>query len=379
VRGNPVASCLESAARRDEIRDGAATPTGKTDASMYDILDPALFPIHLFFAFVFGSLWGSFFGLCIARIPAGQSIVSPGSYCFACGKTILWHDNIPLISYWLLRGRCRACGTVFSSRHFWIELLSAVLFAWAFRALGYTWMVLPAWALTGLLIVATFTDVDHWIIPDRVSLGGAALGIAIAALPFPRDAHNVWFQAGPFVEEVWWTSPANALVGAAVGYVALWLIAKIGSAVFRKEAMGGGDVKLFACIGAFVGAVNLVYVLFLSSFLGVIVGVMLILVNRWRSARLSDEPEQSAGRNPERLADAALAHLEADDEPTEAKERAEQRKVLLNLLTQPTPKRTFQHHMMFGPYLAAGGYLTMLYYPKIEGIVYAYLNFFGGM
>ncbi|MCX7012451.1 MAG: prepilin peptidase [Candidatus Sumerlaeota bacterium] len=362
---------------------------------MFDFLSPELFPIHLLFVFIFGSLWGSFFGLCIARIPAGQSIVSPGSYCFACGEPIGWRHNIPLISYWQLRRRCYICGTVFGSRHFWIELLSGLLFAWAFWARGYTLTLFISWVFAGLLLVASFTDIDHWIIPDRISLGGTVIGLVLAAIPFPnaqrewmifgqpafyRD-HLIW-EAGPFnmwFAPSWRVGVGNAAVGAAFAYGLMWAIGKIGSLLFRKEAMGGGDVKLFACIGAFLGAVNCVFVLFISSLFGVVIGVALILIGRLRERRLTrkSEPSRAADTDIETLTAGAMDCLFPEDESADRALHAGERAVLLNVLSQTPPKRAFRHHLPFGPYLAAAAYLVMLYHPWITEFVKSYLNFFG--
>jgi len=362
---------------------------------IFDFFGPRFFPLHLILVFAFGSLWGSFFGLCIARIPAGLSVVSPGSYCFACGQAIRWNDNLPLLSYWLLRRRCRSCGTVFSSRHFWIELLSGLLFAWAFWARGYTPTILVSWIFTGFLLVGAFTDIDHWIIPDRVSLGGAAMGILLAAIPFPEAAReavalgrdvfysdNIIWEAGPFNPwgHAFWVGPANAAAGAAFGYGILWIIGKVGSLIFRKEAMGGGDIKLFAGIGAFLGIVNCLYVLFVSSLLGVAIGLSLILISRLRQARKAHSgSDQTPAIDAETLTARTMACLYPDEDPQDRTAHASERNVVLNVLSQPPPRRAFRHHLPFGPYLAAGAYLVMLYHPWITEFVKSYINFFGGV
>jgi len=347
---------------------------------LLDIFDPGLFPLHLVLAFVFGSLWGSFFGLCIARIPAGQSIVMPNSYCFACGQTIHWHDNIPLLSYWLLRGRCRRCGTVFGIRHFVIELLSGLLFAWVFWERGYTPTILVSWIFTGLLVIATFTDLDHWIIPDRISLGGVVIGLVLALIPFPHtSAHIVW-AAGPFpfYEDFYWTPLANAAIGAAFGYGIMWLIGRIGSWIFRKEAMGGGDMKLLACIGAFLGFVNCIYVLFLSSVLGVLFGIAILIFDKVRQRRQLAAMEEEEVGDADELATRALYALYPEIESQKPEFLIQEKNTLLSVLTRRPAVRAMRHHLPFGPYLAAAAFLVMLYHREIENLLGIYVNFFEG-
>lgn len=354
------------------------------------IFDPDLFYVHLTMVFVFGSICGSFFGLCIARIPAEQSIVAPGSYCFACGKSIVWKDNIPLISYWMLRGRCRWCGTAFSSRHFWIELLSALLFALVFYTRchpdhgGYTLTVVASLAFTGLLLVAAFTDIDHWIIPDGISIGGAVAGIALAFIPFSKDAQNIVYMAGPFGPAgifyidaaAWWVAPANAAFGAAFGYGIIWLLGRLGSLLFRKEAMGGGDLKLMACIGAFLGYLNTIHVLFVGSFLGAIIGIALILWGRWKTTRNRVEETEADRSQAEDLATRAIQAIFPDDESGEDAAPRPEQAALRNLLEKPPARPVSRHHLPFGPYLAAAAFLIMLYHEHLTEFINSYLNVF---
>ena len=144
--------------------------------------DPYYRTLHLSMTFIWGACLGSFFNVCIYRIPLGLSLSFPGSHCYRCGHPVRWFDNIPLLSYWILRGRCRHCGATFSIRYFVVELLTALLFSLCFYKIGYSLAFLPALILVSLLIIATFTDLDHWIIPDRISLGGLAAGLLLAAI-----------------------------------------------------------------------------------------------------------------------------------------------------------------------------------------------------
>ncbi len=354
-----------------------------------EILDPQLYPLHVAFWFVFGSLWGSFFGLCVARIPAGQSIVLPNSYCFSCGQSLRWYDNLPLLSYWILRGRCRDCGTTFSIRHFMIELISGLLFAWVFIAFvpkdhlasGYVPTLPVAWVFTGLLLIATFTDLDHWIIPDSISLGGTVLGLILSAIPFPHSTSNIIYQAGPFPwgHDFWWSPLANACVGAAFGYGIMWLIGRLGTLIFRKEAMGGGDIKLFACIGAFLGFMNCVYVLFIASVLGVIFGVSMIIAARLHRRREQDQVDAAGEPSAEDLTHAALEALYPEQDVDQSPALQPQRNLLLNILTQRPPAPTLRHHLPFGPHLAMAAFLVMLYHEHIQKLVTLYLDFSSGL
>ena len=131
---------------------------------------------------IFGLIWGSFFNVCIYRIPAGKSVVLPGSHCGNCGTFIRWYDNIPLVSYLLLRGNCRDCGMHFSARYFFVELLTGVLFLGIFLKFGVTWTLPFHLIFASLLFIGIFTDIDHFILPDRFTLGGAAYALVVALI-----------------------------------------------------------------------------------------------------------------------------------------------------------------------------------------------------
>ena len=206
-------------------------------------LQPWFFPTV---AFVFGACIGSFLNVVIFRLPAGRSVVRPGSAC-ACGAPIAWYDNIPILSWLVLRGRARCCGRAFSARYPFVELLTAALFL-------ACWLRLPpapavcGWVFLGSLICATFIDLDHMIIPDAFSLGLAAEGLLLSALvPALHGQHGDLYLVDSL------RSVCAALVGLVAGSgVVLW-IALIAEAVLKKEAMGFGDVKFVGAIGAFCG------------------------------------------------------------------------------------------------------------------------------
>lgn len=218
-------------------------------------------------AALFGAIVGSFLNVVIYRIPAGKSIVRPGSQC-ACGTPIAWHDNIPVLSWFLLRGRARCCGRPYSFRYPFVELLTAG----AFLA---CWLLFPAGkALIGMgflsiLICATFIDLDHMIIPDVFTIGAAMVGLLVSVLV--PSLHG--FAGDFFVIDSLRSAIASA-TGLLVGSGLVLWIALVAETVLKKEAMGFGDVKFVGAIGAFCGWQGAVF----SIFGGAIVGTVWFLV-----------------------------------------------------------------------------------------------------
>lgn len=176
-------------------------------------------------ATVLGAVIGSFLNACIHRLPRGLSLNHPRrSFCPACQKTIPWYENLPILSWLLLRGRCSSCGHPISPRYLLVEILTAALFAWAW--LAYGWPLAPAyWVLFGILIASTFIDFEHFIIPDELTLGGVAAGIVISGLV--PALHG---------SEVWWSGLLQALLGAATGFGALWLVVEGGKLAFGRKS-----------------------------------------------------------------------------------------------------------------------------------------------
>jgi len=204
------------------------------------MLAPWFFPTA---AFLFGAIVGSFLNVCIHRIPTGQSIVRPGSHC-ACGAPIAWYDNIPILSWLLLRGRARCCGRPFSVRYPAVELLTALLFLACWRLFP------PAKAVCGMVLVSalicgTFTDLDHMIIPDAFTVGLGVVGVVLSFIVPALHGEN----SGLFVVDSARSGVAS-LQGLFVGSGLVLWIALVAEAVLKKEAMGFGDVKLVGAIGA---------------------------------------------------------------------------------------------------------------------------------
>ena len=221
--------------------------------------------IFSIFAFFIGACVGSFLNVCILRMPEEQSIVKPRSRCNNCQTTIAWYDNIPLISQIFLRSQCRKCGTNYSWRYFVVELITAALFLLVWLKYGLDWRTLVYAVFVAGLILATFVDLDHMIIPDTVSLGGMPVGLALSALvPALHEQTN------------WWPALQLSFAGMCFGFGILWLVAILGKLAFRKDAMGFGDVKLLGAIGAFLGWKGVLFTIMISSLLGTVIGFSLI-------------------------------------------------------------------------------------------------------
>ena len=211
----------------------------------------------LIFAGIFGLILGSFFNVCIYRIPQNKSIVWPGSFCPKCGKPLAWFDNIPVFSFLFLLGKCRQCKAPISWQYPLVELLTGfltVLFVWKLGITAWTFVQLTA---VYFLIILSVIDLQLMIIPDRFSLGLVVLGVAFA-----------WLN--PNFSGLWWQRELVSLLGAGVGLFGVLAIALIGTWIFKKEAMGGGDVKLMAGIGAFIGWQGVITTVVMGSFFGLV-------------------------------------------------------------------------------------------------------------
>lgn len=211
--------------------------------------------------FVFGSIIGSFLNVCIYRIPAGLSVVSPPSRCPNCGASIRWFQNIPIFSYLILGGKCGSCGVKISLRYPMVETLTGVLFVLVFFYFSLSLAMLVYLLFVAALVVITFIDLDHQIIPDVISLPGIVVGFLCSfAIP--------------------WLTWSDSLLGILLGGGSLWLVAVLYELLTKKEGMGGGDIKLLAMIGAFLGWKAILPIIFFSSLIGSLVGVPLMLVKK---------------------------------------------------------------------------------------------------
>jgi leader peptidase (prepilin peptidase)/N-methyltransferase len=220
--------------------------------------------LQLYFSiisFIFGAVVGSFLNVCICRMPKDESVVSPPSHCPKCNYRICWYDNIPLVSYLLLRGKCRGCGTHISMQYPLVELLNGLLTLALFLRFGPTLPFLVLFLFCSALVVITFIDLEHQIIPDEISLPGIVVGFICS---FFLQGHS-WL---------------NSLLGILLGGGSLLLVAYSYQWLTGKEGMGGGDIKLLAMMGAFLGWKSIPFIIFASSLVGSVVGVTIMLVQK---------------------------------------------------------------------------------------------------
>ena len=244
--------------------------------------------IFQIFFFGTGACLGSFFNVCIYRIPEGKSIVTPGSTC-CCGQPIRWFDNLPILSWFLLRGKARCCGAKFSIRYPVVELLTGLLFLAAWQLYG---LQNPALAIGTMLLVcclapSVFIDLDHMLIPDIFSVGGAVMGVLFSILyPQLHGIAGTGLGANIF-------GGIESLLGLAIGSAIIYWTGVLGEAALRKEAMGEGDVKLLGCIGAFTGWQGALFSLFGGAFCGLIFLIPFILIQKLRPPKPgeSTDPE----------------------------------------------------------------------------------------
>jgi leader peptidase (prepilin peptidase)/N-methyltransferase len=214
-------------------------------------------------AFSAGAVVGSFLNVCIYRIPADESVVRPGSRCPGCKTPIAWYDNVPIVSWLVLRARCRRCGEPIAARYPLVEAIAGALAVLALVRMGPTTHGLAAFAFTAALLLITFIDLDHLFIPDEVSLPGIAIGLAVALLP-----------GGV-------TLP-DAFGGVLLGGGVLWALAWGYERLTGIEGMGFGDVKLLAMIGAFVGWQGIPIVVLIASVTGSLAGLFAVFSPRGR-------------------------------------------------------------------------------------------------
>ena len=216
------------------------------------------------FSFLFGAIVGSFANLCIYRLPRDLRITTPKSRCVDCGSAIAWYDNIPLVSYLVLRGRCRRCGKPFGVQHWLVEFFVALAGLWIYRNYGLHVSSVYLFVLTTALLIVSAIDFEHRIIPDAISLNGTWIGIFAAAL-------------ASWLGWEWFVSFKGACIGASLGAGILWAVGWVYEKVTGREGIGFGDVKLLALFGANVGLIGVFAALLIGSFFGSLVGLSLML------------------------------------------------------------------------------------------------------
>ncbi|MEZ4600214.1 MAG: A24 family peptidase [Syntrophotaleaceae bacterium] len=221
-------------------------------------MSPLIFNTSIF---IFGAIIGSFLNVVIHRIPNGVSIISPASRCPQCGAAIRWYQNFPILSYLALRGQCAKCGSRISPRYPLVEGLTGALFLCVWQVFGWQIATPLYWVFVSSLVAITFIDLDHQIIPDVISLPGIVVGF-MTALAIP------------------WLSWLDSLLGILIGGGSLYLVAVVYEKFTGQEGMGGGDVKLLAMMGAFLGWKSVFPVIFLGSLAGSLVGIPLMIAKR---------------------------------------------------------------------------------------------------
>jgi leader peptidase (prepilin peptidase)/N-methyltransferase len=207
---------------------------------------------------VLGAMLGSFLNVCILRLPENQSIVRPRSRCPKCRVLIAWYDNIPIVSWLFLRGKCRHCGERISIQYPLIEAAAAAIWLAAFVHYGFGWTGLAAAVFGTLLLGIGVTDARTYVIPDEFTIGGLVIGLGLS---LARGVDGL----------------LTAAIGAAVGFFLMLFVAWAGEKAFKKEAMGGGDIKMMAMVGAFVGWKGVLLTIFGGALLGTIIFVPLTL------------------------------------------------------------------------------------------------------
>ncbi len=229
-------------------------------------------------AFLFGLLIGSFLNVCIYRMPRDLSVVRPRSFCPSCRNPIAWYDNVPLLSFAILGGRCRRCGARISWRYPAVELLTGLLFLSVVLPLGANLAALK-WCVFGAVTMGLlFSDLEQRILPDEFTIGGAVVGIGLAAL-VPMDYGYVqWFLRSTWNPRL--ASVGEAVLGTILTGGLLWMMGALYRVLRHKEGLGLGDVKMVAMTGAFLGLQGALQTLIIGSVLGSIIGLIYIRLTR---------------------------------------------------------------------------------------------------
>jgi leader peptidase (prepilin peptidase) / N-methyltransferase len=293
-----------------------------------------MFPGPWFGACIFGLglIVGSFLNVVIARVPGGQSVVYPGSRCPHCGHALAWFENVPVVSWLVLRARCRACRAPISGRYPAVELLTGLLFLACWLRFGVSWSLLRALLLCGFLVPLTFIDLDHWLLPFELTLPGLALGILSSAV-------------------LGWGALRDAALGAAAGFLFFWGLETLVRWLLGREGLGAGDKWLVALLGAFLGWQPLFGLVLLSNVQGALVGsLLLVLRGRAGPAFASPPAPALAAPLPATAEGTALPATAAADMGEQVEEGD----------WRPGPT-----HLPFGPWLALAGLELLLLGPLL--------------
>lgn len=289
--------------------------------------------------FLGGLVFGSFANVCIWRIPRGEEIVRTPSHCPNCGSDISWFDNIPLISYLSLGGRCRGCRKPISLRYPLVEFICGILFLATFLGFGISWALPGYLYFTWALLVVSVVDLMKSEIPHKVTIPGILIGFIYAFLSSLGMAPNL--SALGFMNDLWYGPLADSILGAFSGGGILFTIGFLWKKIKNVEAMGFGDVMLMTMVGAFLGWKAILVTLFLSSFGGTLAGVILIITDALKRKIM-----------PEKVGDGQSIILLEDGKAT-----------------------TFKSYIKYGPFIAAGALATMFFGDKL---LYWYISLLSG-
>jgi leader peptidase (prepilin peptidase)/N-methyltransferase len=237
------------------------------------------------FVFLLGLIIGSFLNVCILRIPAGESISLPRSRCPKCHAAIKSYDNIPVLSWLVLGGKCRACKNPISPMYPLVELITGLLFLACYEAFGVSAEALKWAAFSAILIVLVFTDYRERMLPDKINFTGFGIALALSLFTRPEDGTALWLanRLFAFPPPAPALSLADALIGAGVGSGLLWVVSEGYFRLRGREGMGLGDVKMMLMAGAFLGLKRTVLTILMGSILGSVLGILIILL--WRKGR----------------------------------------------------------------------------------------------
>jgi len=236
-------------------------------------------------SFIFGSIIGSFLNVCIYRLPREESIVYPGSHCTSCDQSISFYNNIPILSYLFLNGKCSKCKSKISPRYPIVEILTGLLFLTTVWSFGLTTQTFFYLIFISSIVAITFIDLEHMIIPNVITYPGIIVGILYNALKTDWDNSSESISKFSFGIQDFFSllnelPILNSLFGVILGGGILLVIAYSYEIIKKRQGMGMGDVKLLAMIGAFFGWEGVLFVIFLGSILGSVIGISIIIAKR---------------------------------------------------------------------------------------------------
>jgi leader peptidase (prepilin peptidase)/N-methyltransferase len=230
--------------------------------------------LEAFLALLAGLLIGSFLNVCIYRMPRDLSVVSPRSFCPSCEHTVAWYDNVPILSYLVLRGRCRHCAKPIPVRYPVVEALTGLLFFSFVLVLGPSLNALKLCVFSALVVGLTFSDLEQRILPDEFTLGGIGLGLVFSTLVQFHDTFAAIFL--PYTWNHVWISLAESVLAAILPALLLWVLGALYFKIRKREGLGLGDVKMVAMIGAFLGLQGAIETVMVGSVLGSVIGLIYV-------------------------------------------------------------------------------------------------------